>query len=295
MRSTSHFHTLVETPPHRAPTLRAFLVLPAMGVPASFYATLAERLALRTGAAVAVAELRGQGSHPQRASSGGDWSYAEIVEHDIPALLRALRARYPHRRLHVVGHSLGGQLAALALVHVARQIDGLVLVAAGTAHWRAWTANGALDAAKAWLTVHAIRLIALLLPYYPGRRLGFGGDQPRALMRDWSGNATSGRYALHRSATDYEAALRALPSPPPLLAINLNGDAVAPPSATDALLGKLPASAPIERAKLGGTRGHSPWKRHFSWARQPDAVVEVIDRWSRGLLLRHHRQGLTAP
>lgn len=144
-------------------------------------------------------------------------------------------------------------MAALSLVHVATEIDGLILVAAGTAHWRAWAGQGAL---RAWLLVQAIRLAATVLPFYPGRRLGFGGNQPRALMRDWIRNATSGHYALHRSPIDYEAALQSVESA--LLAINLEGDAVAPLAAPtrSSTSCRAPASiAPAWPACAGIRRG----------------------------------------
>lgn len=273
MSAAHPFDTLLE--PASSSSRRVFLVLPAMGVAAAFYRTLAQRLAHEAGAVVAVADLRGQGRHADQARASADFSYADIVEHDIPALLHQLRLRYPSQRLYVIGHSLGGQLALLSLVHVAGKIDGLILVAAGTAHWRAWAGT---RAAGAWLLLQMVRIATNLLPFYPGKRLGFGGNQPRALMRDWICNASSGRYALHRSRIDYEAALQSIEGA--LLAINFAGDAVAPLAATDALIDKLPLAS-VERATVQGVRGHSPWERHFSWAKQPDAVVGVIDAWSR--------------
>lgn len=125
--------------------------------------------------------------------------------------------------------------------------------------------------------MHGVKLAARLLPFSPGRRLGFGGNQPRAMMHDWGSNATDGRYRLHRSTIDYEHVLRAVEVH--VLAINLAGDAIAPKPATDALVAKLPA-AHVERETVELRPGHSQWQRHSSWARDHDAIVRVIDTWS---------------
>ena len=159
------------------------LCLPAMGLAARYYRPFAEALAQATAGTVAVADLRGQGQSHLRARRGARFGYREIVEEDLPALLDALAGRFPYRPLFVVGHSLGGQLATLAAVHMLDRLSGLVLVAAGTAHYRVW------PPANRWrmrLAVSGIRAAATLLPWYPGSLLGFGGDQPRRLMRDWS-------------------------------------------------------------------------------------------------------------
>ncbi|HEU5297017.1 MAG TPA: alpha/beta fold hydrolase, partial [Burkholderiaceae bacterium] len=174
----------------------ALLCLPAMGVPARYYQPLARALARATGGPAYVAELRGQGDSTERAERGADFGYREIVEDDLPRWLDQLSQHHPHRRIVLAGHSLGGQLAVLACATLAERLSALVLMAAGTAHHRAWPSANRL---RARLTVGAISAAARLLPWYPGRRLGFGGNQPKRLMRDWSFNAHSGRYRLEGS------------------------------------------------------------------------------------------------
>lgn len=266
----THHGAFADTP--HAPLL---LGLPAMGTPARFYEPLAQALAQACGGTVAWAELRGQGSHPQRARRGADFGYREIVEHDIPALATQLTARYPGRPLYLVGHSLGGQLAAMAAHQLGDSLSGLVLIATGTAHFRAW------PRAQQWrarLTVQAIRLAATLLPWYPGHQLGFGGEQPRRLMRDWVRNALTGRYVFEGSRLDHEAASRSLRVP--VLSLSVRGDPIAPPSAADALLGKL-AWADITRHAMHGVSSDSPWRRHFSWVRHPEEAAALVSRWLR--------------
>jgi predicted alpha/beta hydrolase len=117
-----------------------------------------------------------------------------------------------------------------------------------------------------------------MLPWYPGQLLGFGGDQPRRMMADWSHNATTGRYRCAGSGIDYEAALE----DPALsvLSVEVRDDPVAPAGAVDELLSKL-RSCTITRRQIDGVLADAPWRRHFSWARQPDEVVAVVARWVR--------------
>ena len=270
--------------PAAAPVVSAsapvLLCLPAMGVPARFYQPLADALARATGGPVCVAELRGQGGSHERADRGADFGYREIVEVDLPRWLDHLACQHPQRRIVLLGHSLGGQLAVLACATLADRLSALVLMAAGTAHHRAWPAGHRL---RARLTVSAIGLVARLLPWYPGRRLGFGGNQPRRLMRDWSFNAHSGRYRLEGSPLDSDAIERALRRVQlPVLALSLAGDPVAPRGARDELLALLPR-ARVTCADLLSSAAGSPWQRHFSWVREPhDSSLQVAD-WLAGL------------
>lgn len=260
---------------HSRPHARApvFVCLPAMGVAASFYTPFAEALAQATGGVAVLADLRGQGDSTALARHGARFGYQEIVEQDLPSLIAAIAAQFPGRPIYLVGHSLGGQLGSLAAVHASRGLAGLILIASGTAHYRAWPNALRL---RARITVQAVRMAAALLPWYPGRLLGFGGDQPRRLMADWSYNASTGRYRFAGSRIDYEEALHALVLP--VLSVELRGDPVAPTGATTELLAKL-ASCAIARRQIDGVTADAPWRRHFSWARSPDAVVAEIIAW----------------
>lgn len=254
---------------HRHPSTAPVLVfLPAMGVPRQFYAPFLQGLA-EGGVHVHALELPGQGDSPLRPGRH-DYGYREVVEQMIPAALDEASARWPGHPLFLGGHSLGGQLAVLAS-HRERRASGLVLLAAGTAHWRRWPRASRLRAA---ITVHAITLLTLLLPFYPGRWVGFGGNQSRRFMRDWSFNARSGRYRLEGS--DWQPHTHGRPLP--LLAVSIAGDPLAPPGAVQELLERAP-NAQADVLCLPGVDGDAPWKRHFSWARRDVGVARAVADW----------------
>lgn len=257
-------------------TIPILLCLPAMGVAAGYYHRLADGLRQAGCGRVEVIELRGQGEHPARARRGADFGYREIVEQDLPAWLDRLDRRSPRAPVYLVGHSLGGQLAVLASAALAHRLAGLVLIAAGTAHHRAWPSG---QRWRARLVVGAIRFAAAVLPWYPGQWLGFGGEQPRRLMRDWGYNAHTGRYQLdgsERSPADLEQALAEVRLP--VLSIGVRHDPLAPEGAREELLAKLPAAA-IARRVIDGVAGDRPWRQHFSWVRESATVVALVANW----------------
>jgi predicted alpha/beta hydrolase len=228
------------------------------------------------GLAVRLLELPGQGGSPLRARRGDDYGYREIVEELLPEAVRAARDDFPDGRIVLAGHSLGGQLAVLASAELAQMLDGLVLIAAATAHWRSWPVEGRL---RAWLTVHAIAAVAALLPWYPGEQLGFGGTQSRRFMRDWRFNARSGRYRLEGSARTPQALRCALGDVRlPVLALSIREDPIAPEGPMWELLAHLPA-ARVQHMTVPGRLKHAPWKRHFSWVRERAGVEDALLAW----------------
>ena len=258
----------------QAPVL---LCLPAMGMAAEYYRPFAEALAAEDLGVAALLDLRGQGRSSVAARRGDAFGYREILELDLPQAVRRLRQELGGRRLFIVGHSLGGQLGLFLAARLQQEIDGLILVASGTAYYRDWPER---ERFRAWLTTVGVRAVARLLPWYPGRLLGFGGDQPARLMRDWGRVTRRGVYAPEGSEFDYERAAGSLTVP--ILSIGVRGDPIAPATASEALLARAPLS-PLTRINVDGVRQHRPWKRHFSWAREPAQVAAAIGEWLAAL------------
>jgi len=258
-----------------APAAPVVLCLPAMGAAAEYYRPLGERLAHGGVANAALLDLRGQGRSTARAREGADFGYREILEYDLPVAAAALRQVFPGQPLFLAGHSLGGQLGLFFAAAQPGMVDGLILLAAGTAHYRAWPGR---DRLGAYALTAAVRLAATALPWYPGSMLGFGGDQPRRMMRDWGRVTTRGEYRPEGSGFDYEAAARSLELP--LLSVGVRGDPVAPATARRELLERTPR-ARLTLAEIDGVAAHRPWKRHFSWAREPGEMVSAISCWLR--------------
>ncbi|WP_306321412.1 MULTISPECIES: alpha/beta fold hydrolase [unclassified Streptomyces] len=255
----------------RAPVL---VLLPAMGTPARQYAPFVRALNQRELTVVTV-DPRGHGESTPRAARAVPCGYREVVEQDIGAVLEAVRDRLPHaERTYLVGHSLGGQLGLIHAALYAPELAGAVLVAAGSAWHRCFP----LRARLRWLGVGAAGSpLARLLGHWPGATLGIGDREGARLMRDWARQARTGRYRAEGSRHDYERALAGLELP--VLAVDVEDDALAPPAAVDHLCGKLPSRS-VTRWHYPRSAARGKPLGHFRWVRHNAALVERIAAWT---------------
>lgn len=242
------------------------LILPAMGVNARSYDRLGELLAAE-GVSALVAEHRGGQGSSVRARRGVDYGYAELLD-DLVKHLEQLEQR-AGGPISVLGHSLGGQLATVGLARWWKPGAKLVVIASGTVHHRAWTGLERLGVLAGTQLAH---VVARGLGYFPGHRLGFGGLQARSLIVDWSNAARTGEFRSHQRGP-LEHRLDELA--PPVLALHVQGDTMAPRTATEGLLRKirhakvtwLDITPPAQPAKMNA---------HFRWMKDPSRVAREI-------------------
>ena len=248
------------------------LWLPAMGVAARHYLPLAAMLA-QQGVAVALHEWRGLGSSDRRAGRRSDWGYRELLTLDIPASRVAATTACPELPWLLGGHSLGAQLATLAVARDPTAIAGLVAVASGVPDWRLFPAAWRLPLRSLYL---GAPLLARLLGHYPGRRLRFAGNEARGVIADWATSGAHGRYAVRGLDDDLQAALAALRLP--VLGLRLADDRLVPSASLAGLLACMPyavrESQVLTPAEFAVAR-----VGHFGWMSTPEPVVARIVAW----------------
>lgn len=245
----------------------SLLWLPALGVAARHYVPFAEALAAR-GIAVFVHEWRGHGSSTLRADHARTWGYRELLVSDLPQSEAAIDATLPGAPRILGGHSLGAQLACCRLGLAPQSAQALWLVAGGAPYWRAFPAP-----TRWWLPL-AYRFLPWLADRcgaLPGRRIGFGGQEARGVIRDWSRSALGGRYVADGHDADLETAMAQVTVP--VRAVIKTDDWLAPASSLRFLLSKLPRSTP-SIASVGPEPGRHA--DHFSWMRQPERTVAAL-------------------
>jgi len=255
-------------PPEARGATPLCLVLPALGISASYYRGFGQALAAR-GLRAIVADFPGHGQSPLRAARDQDWSYADLIQVHAPAVIEAARRRFPEAARVWVGHSLGGQVALMHAGREAGAVEAVIVIASGSAHASGWS-----GARKRYLQV-APPLCSLLsrpLGYFPGHRVGFGGREARTLIQQWARAARSGRYQW--GVFYGEAALRGWAGP--TLAIPLAGDDFAPRAAMAHTLDKTAANVEWR-----------PWTEpappdHNRWPRMPDPPADAIRGWLTG-------------
>jgi predicted alpha/beta hydrolase len=255
----------------------AVMILPAMGVPARFYARLASALA-SAGCHAVLHDLRGQGKSDRRAGRHVDWSYETLVLEDLPAVIAHVQRALPGAPIVFLGHSLGGHLALMYLGWTPDSpVLGVALVASGNPHGATFAPKQRL---RLLLAGALASPLARLVGHFPGNRLGFGGRQARRLIDQWALLAREGRFDVRGpGGLDAERAMRRVERP--ILAITIEGDDMAPPASTESLLGKVPR-ATVECWHYEPGAG-SPEADHFRWAKDSPRIVARVASFARDL------------
>jgi len=243
----------------RAPIV---LVAPAMAIGSGYYRPLARAFEDR-GWQTRVLTRRGFEPGEVQASRGADWSYQDEID-DIATAVAAARVELPDRPVLLLGHSLGGQLAAGHEL-TRPPVDGLVTVGGCLPHFRDYPYGGLHIAAMGALVVPVLTTAFGYLP-----RPAFGGPGARTLMREWALMALTGRppYPVEgRIAT-------------PTLAVSFDGDGLAPRRAVDAFADGLFETGAVTRWHLRAADVPPDGSHdHIAWARSPRPVVERIEGW----------------
>lgn len=248
------------------------ICLPAMGVSARNYRQLGEAL-VEENLACGLFELRGMGSSSVRASREHNYGYHEILKLDLPAVIEFVRTKYPENPIYLVGHSIGGQFGLLYMTENQQQIQGFVGVATGLPHYSRWPFPKNIGL---WVGAKLVRIIANIVGYYPGKKLGFAGRESKQIMSDWSYSVVHGDYRIGGEKHRIKS-VKNLKSAAALI-VTIEKDWMAPPHSAKHLGDKLsPALVDYHHLDESDFVGDS--LGHFNWMKEPRPVAKRIADW----------------
>ncbi|MET0391271.1 MAG: alpha/beta fold hydrolase [Polyangiales bacterium] len=182
-----------------APPRAVAIIASAMGVAQHFYGPFAQWLAAE-GVAVYTFDYRGTGaSRPAAGLRGYGASIEDWWKHDCAALIDEAAARYPDAPLFWIGHSIGGQIFGLVPNHT--RVQAMLSIATGSGYYRFNAAPLRYYVPLLWLVLAPLALRSA--GYFPGKRLGFVGDLPHDVMKQWR------RWCLSPTYLGVESTLRA--------------------------------------------------------------------------------------
>jgi predicted alpha/beta hydrolase len=247
-------------------------VFPDMGVEASFYRGFCQSLAAEGYNALAL-DLRGHGGHSVRVDREWRFGYRDMLLNDWPAAVKTLRGLFPGLRVLMIGHGLGGYLSALHASLRPRDIDGLVLIGAGSAYFRArpWR-QGLSELAFTQLAWSLSEIVG----FFPGDAIGTGSRESAGVMRDRAYHVRTGAYFPRDMQLSERSAFDAVRMP--LLGISFEDDEQCSRMASDALTASFPAAS-VTRWHLSPAEIGMESIGHYAWARQRDVFVRMLAEW----------------
>jgi predicted alpha/beta hydrolase len=135
-----------------------------------------------------------------------EWGYDDLVRLDLPAVVACARAHGDDKPVLVVGHSLGGHVAAAAQGTGRMAADGLVLIAANV--WLRELETSRLRWAAKLAAGRIMREAVKRMGRIPARRLRLGSDDASArYVDDLLRFMAEGRWRSADGVDDYFEAL----------------------------------------------------------------------------------------
>lgn len=207
----------------------------------------------RAGFDVLVPDFRGHGhSVPPRAGPD-DWSFDDLVDFDLPAIVAA--ANCPAHELVLLGHSLGGLVTTAALGLGTIPSPRAVLLPA-TAVWLL----GRHGPLRRRVLMSAYRNITRLFGRAPIRALRAGtADEAATYVRQLTGWSRAARWTSLRGI-DYGANLARITAP--VVPVVGAGDWMCTPADARAFASQIPTAAPVRI--VGTQHGDALDADHFT-------------------------------
>ena len=264
-------------PTDQSPCRGNIVVLPALGIRASYYQPIAEALCAQ-GFNVILFEQRGYGKSTLKPSRSISWTFKELAWDDLNSVLDWCDQNFPGETA-LMGHSLGGHLAVIYQALNPQRQTRLILSACGSPYSKAFSGVAKYQIG---LLIALVPVMNLVFGFYNGHLLGFGGREARGVMSDWRQLAKLNKYVADGEAGSISEELSKYTKE--ILALRYTDDTFAPEASVEAVVGNF-LSADISRIiiskeQLYAQTAHASVRAdHFSWVKRNQATVKAIDHW----------------
>lgn len=236
------------------------LILPAMGIRASYYHNLANKMSVYYDSNFVTIDLRGYGNSSIRASRKENFGFVRWLE-DLNFIIDFLLKESQKDKINLLGHSIGGQLGTMYYSLHPDKIQRLILVGSSLPYFRIWKWPGKL---KLLIAGYIGPFVSRIIGYFPGEIIGFAGRESMGCISDWANIVRTGKFNLGDCSFDFENAMSKVV--PNITAISFPEDNLAPPYTVKYLIQKFNNSAKIEEKIINGFD-------HFNWTKRADDFI----------------------
>jgi predicted alpha/beta hydrolase len=263
------------TPPEEPD--RALIIASATGVRRGLYMLFARYFAAR-GWAVLTFDYRGIGDSLVGSVNDSKATIVDWGRLDYAGVIDWMTGRFEGVPLHVVGHSIGGQL--LGMLENVEGIRSACTVAAQNAYYRRYPVKQAVKYGVLWHL--AVPAVVRTLGYFPAKRFRLGEDLPGGVALDWACFATHEAYLVDRRGRPLRVGFDTMRAP--VLAFSFRDDHRAPAANIEALHGNYRRArveyCHVDPADFGASEiGHmgffSSAFRKSLWSKSMDWLVEA--------------------
>lgn len=207
------------------------LINSATAVPRRFYRRFAQALA-QAGFRVLTYDYRGIGASRPHTLRGFKAKARDWVLLDMAGVIDWIHRAYSPRTLHMIGHSIGGQLAGL--LDNAELVDGMITFSAQSGHWR--LQGGEQKAVVAFHVHVTLPMLSTVFGYMPWSKFG-AEDLPKGVALEWSRWCRDHKYVLGDDSLPLE---RYEQFKAPVLAYSFDDDKWGTAAAVDAMMRAYP-------------------------------------------------------
>ncbi|HSJ72556.1 MAG TPA: alpha/beta fold hydrolase [Acidimicrobiia bacterium] len=204
----------------------------AFAIQHKFYGRFAASLA-EAGYSVVTYDYRGVGGSKPRNLDKLDATMTDWALLDMEAAVEWARTHFPTRRLFLVGHSFGGQVAGL--LEKTDDVAGMATFSSGSGYWRL-QGRGQRWVVRFHVTV-TLPVMSRLHGYAPWHMIGPGEDLPKGVALQWSRLCRKRRYLLSDSTLPLD---RYETFTAPVVAFSFGDDDWGTSKSVDTMMGAYP-------------------------------------------------------
>ena len=259
--------TIFPTQNRNAPIL---LLYPAFGVKATYYAKFAKQLT-QVGIQVITADLRGHGLSSVRPDKTNNYGFQEMIA-DLKAVSDYTKEKFPTQKIYLLGHSLGGQTASLAIAKYPNLANGLIIIGAPNVHYKNWSG---IHYYRRKLLVQLLPAFGAFVALFPKLKIG-GYYTTKKQAQEWGYTGKTGKYQVIGDHLDYKMAFKKVNCP--ILSIFIEDDGMVPKLAMEKLAGKFTQAKVTDITLTHQMAGQKV--SHINWPRTAtQAMVNIIEDW----------------